>query len=68
MTKFETIGVNYQYAARNTDEANKAFAHSCDCCCHKGIRLDCDRCSIAFVHSLVVAYHADKGNENAKQN
>ena len=59
MTKFETIGVNRQYEANCTREANKAFAHSCDCCCNKGIHLECDRCSIAYVHSMVVAYFAD---------
>ena len=61
MTKFETIGVNYQYDARNVNEANKAFNHSCRCCCSKGIQLNCDKCSIAFVHSLIVAYFDDKG-------
>ena len=60
MTKFERIGINYQYEANNTKEANKAFQHSCDCCCNKGMRLDCDRCAIAFTHSLVVAYFNDR--------
>ena len=60
MTKFEQIGVNHQYDAENKKEANRAFAHSCDCCCHKGIKIDCDRCSIAYVHKLVVAYFDDK--------
>ena len=59
MTKFEQIGVNHQYDAATMAEANKAFARSCDCCCHKGIRIDCDRCSIAYVHSLVVAHFSD---------
>ena len=40
---------------RLTREANKAFNHSCDCCCNRGMKIDCDKCSIAFVHSLVVA-------------
>lgn len=60
MTKFERIGINYQYEANNIKEANKAFQHSCDCCCNKGMRLDCDHCAIAFTHSLVVAYFNDK--------
>lgn len=59
MTKFEQIGVNYQYDATSTQEANKAFERSCHCCCHKGIHLDCDRCSIAAVHNMVVANFAD---------
>ncbi len=56
MTKFEQIGVNYQYDADNIDEANKSFLHSCNCCCNKGMRLDCDKCAIAHTHSLVIAY------------
>ena len=64
MTKFETIGVNRQYEAESTSEANKAFARSCECCCNKGMHLDCDKCTIAHVHSMVVAYFADKANRN----
>lgn len=64
MTKFETIGVNFQYNANNTEQANRSFQYSCDCCCNKGMRIDCDRCAIAHAHSLVAAYFADKANEN----
>lgn len=60
MTKFEQIGINYQYNANNIKEANKAFQYSCDCCCNKGMHLDCDRCAIAYTHSLVVAYFNDR--------
>ena len=60
MTKFETIGVNRQYEAETVREANKAFNHSCDCCCNRGMKIDCE-CSIAFVHSLVIACF--NGNE-----
>lgn len=60
MTKFEQIGINHQYAASTKEEAKRAFSHSCNCCCNKGIRLDCDRCAISHVHSLVVAYFDDK--------
>lgn len=60
MTKFETIGVNKQYEAESTREANKAFAYSCNCCCSKGMQIDCDKCTIAFVHSLVVACFDNK--------
>jgi hypothetical protein len=59
MTKFETIGVNYQYDATNKNEANKSFAHSCKCCCEKGMRIECDRCAIACVHALVIACFDD---------
>lgn len=60
MTKFEQVGVNYQYEARNTQEANKSFQYSCKCCCTKGIHLECDRCAIATVHGLMVAYFDGK--------
>lgn len=60
MTKFEQIGISYQYDAASTKEANKAFRYSCECCCNKGMHLDCDHCAIACVHSLVVAYFDEK--------
>ena len=61
MTKFEQIGVNRQYDASTKQEANSAFSHSCDCCCNKGMQIKCDRCSIAYVHSLVIACFDDSG-------
>ena len=60
MTKFETIGVNYQYAANSKEEANKAFEHSCNCCCNKGMRIDCMNCAIVHTHYMVIAYFEDK--------
>ena len=60
MTKFETIGVNYQYEARDKHEANKSFEYSCKCCCEKGMHIECDRCAIAHAHSLIIAYFDDK--------
>ena len=59
MTKFEQVGVNYQYDAKSTQEANSAFKRSCDCCCAKGIRIDCDRCAIAHTHHLIMGYFND---------
>ena len=59
MTKFETIGVNYQYDARNKAEANKSFSYSCKVCCNRGMHIECDRCAIAHTHSLVIAYFDD---------
>ena len=58
MTKFEQVGVNYQYSAENTFQANNSFKYSCDCCCNKGIHIDCDKCAIAEAHSLVIAAFA----------
>ena len=59
MTKFEQIGVNFQYNAESKRGANKAFKYSCDVCCNKGIHLDCEKCAIAVAHSLVVAAFDD---------
>lgn len=55
MTKFEQIGVNYQHEALTKEDANRAFKHSCNCCCQHGMRIDCDRCAIACAHDLVIA-------------
>ena len=59
MTKFEQIGVNHQYDSTTPFEANRAFNRSCTICCHKGIHLDCEKCSISHVHTLVMAYFDD---------
>ena len=64
MTKFEQIGINRQYDAASIEEANKTFARSCECCCNRGMHIDCDKCGIAFAHSLVVASFEEK--EKAK--
>lgn len=55
MTKFEQVGVNMQYESESKTMAVKKFSRSCDCCCNKGMNIECDRCSIAIVHRLVVA-------------
>lgn len=71
MTKFEQIGVGFQHDACNIQEARKAFKYSCDCCCHKGMQIDCDKCAIAATHSMVVACFNDqhkKGNQPRKGN
>ena len=57
--KFQTIGINRQYDASSAEDATKAFKRSCECCCNRGVQLDCDHCSIAFVHSLVMANFDD---------
>jgi hypothetical protein len=59
MTKFESIGVQYQRDADSKQEANKLFLYSCKCCCEKGMRIECDRCAIAHAHAMVVACFAD---------
>lgn len=68
MTKFEMVGVGYQYDAASKAEANKSFQYSCACCCQKGMRIECDRCAIAHTHSLVIAcFNDNEKNRNANK-
>ena len=55
MTKFEQIGINFQNHATTKECAIKAFEQSCNMCCLRGIRIECDRCSIAVVHKMTLA-------------
>lgn len=55
MTKFESVGVSRQDGASSKDEAIAEFQKSCKVCCHRGLRIDCDRCSIAYTHKLTLA-------------
>lgn len=55
MTKFEQVGVNMQYDAPTKEMAQKRFSRSCECCCSKGLHIECDRCAIAIVNQLVIA-------------
>lgn len=55
MTKFEQVGVNMQYESPTKEMAQKRFSRSCDCCCKKGLRIECSRCAIDTVHRLVIA-------------
>lgn len=60
ITKFEQIGVNLQQESYTIDEAVNKFDNSCNICCCKGIRLECNKCAINYAHKLVVACLADK--------
>lgn len=68
MTRFENLGVNYQYSSLTVEEADRNFKFSCDCCV-RNTRCSynrCDRCAISVAHSLVVA--AISENNNGKEN
>lgn len=54
MTKFEVIGVRFQNNAKTKKEAEKQFAYSCNCCCMRGMHIECDRCAIEVAHHRVV--------------
>ncbi len=56
MTRFEERGIEIQYNARSISAANKRFQSSCDKCCSRGLRIDCDRCAIAVANKAVVEY------------
>lgn len=54
MTAFESIGVGYQYSAKNKKEAKRNLQKSCTSCATKGKRIVCERCAIAAAHKDVV--------------
>lgn len=58
MSRFEEFGVDLQNRARDAEEARKKYSTSCEICCNRGFRIDCDRCAIHYAHSLVMAYFA----------
>lgn len=64
MTKFEQVGVNYQNDAESKEQANRSFRYSCECCCTRGLHIECDRCAIAVAHNLTIA--AFENNKVAK--
>ena len=64
MPKFEQVGVNYQNDAESKEQANRSFRYSCECCCTRGMHIECDRCAIAVAHNLTIA--AFENNKVAK--
>ena len=60
MTKFEQVGVNNLMNANSKAEAHANFAWSCNCCCSKGMHINCDKCAIAVNYHMVIAYFAEE--------
>lgn len=60
MTRFEQIGADKQYYAQNLNEANKNFERSCTRCATSGRNVECSKCTIAFVHEIMVDYFNTK--------
>lgn len=58
MTKFEQRGVELQYEACSVREADRKFSYSCNVCCSRGVRIECDRCAIRATHDMTVASFA----------
>lgn len=50
MTAFETKGVELQRDSSSGFQARKRFENSCNICCTRGIRIECDRCAIKVAH------------------
>lgn len=68
VTKFEQIGVGFQYEATNKAEANRSFNYSCRVCCERGMRIDCARCAIAATHAITVAaFETKQGSPEFKR-
>lgn len=63
MNKFEHIGAENQTYANGPKDAERKFLRSCDICCSRGIRSDCDSCPIAEAHRSIMAYYADQKRE-----
>lgn len=60
MTKFEQRGVELQVESGSKREAERKFSYSCDVCCSRGLRIECDRCAIKATHDLTIAYFATR--------
>lgn len=67
MTKFEQIGVERQIDCDSKREALRCFMHSCKVCCYRGMRIDCDKCAIAYVHKEVIACFEQHKNCNCQK-
>lgn len=54
MTRFEEIRVSYQQNATSRRAAKRSFQISCNICCNRGYRIECDRCAIASSHEIAL--------------
>jgi len=54
MSRFEEVGVNRQVCAETRAQAERSFAMSCDICCNRGLRIECDRCAIQAAHERMM--------------
>lgn len=52
---FDEIGTSRLYEADSIGEADSLFKKSCHCCMRRNRDVVCEKCSIAYVHALVVA-------------
>ena len=59
MTRFEQIGCQLQQDSETIREARRRMNYSCQVCCSRGMRIECDRCAIQCVHQQTVAILRD---------
>ena len=55
MTKFEQVGINHLNESETKREAQRSFNWSCECCCTRGMHIECDRCAIAQCYQNTMA-------------
>ena len=67
MTKFEQRGVELQQEACSSQDADRKFSYSCNVCCTRGLRIECDRCAIRATHDLTSAYFATRNKAVLKR-
>lgn len=60
MTYFEAKGVDIQCSCQNEFQSRKQFERSCECCCTRGLRIDCDSCAIRSAHENLLEAFASR--------
>lgn len=56
MSRFEEVGMNLQIQSDSKSQAERRFEYSCELCCKRGLRIDCDRCGINVIHQRMVKF------------
>lgn len=54
MTRFEERGVELQQDSVSRFQAEKRFEYSCNLCCNRGYRIECECCAIRIAHEIIV--------------
>lgn len=60
MTYFEAKGIEIQGNSLNEFQARKQFENSCERCCMRGLRIDCDACGIKAAHERVIEAFSER--------
>lgn len=54
ITRFEEIGAQKQWSAKNKGQALKFYDESCELCWKYNMHIDCDKCAIKKAHEAVM--------------